>query len=415
MKRRIISLSLSLVLSFCGCANATENFQDAKNSVIDSVDESTEEISLAEELEDIEPYVYEPEFDSLNSEELLAYIEDNVYEELVNDIDDEEYFVENVEAIYVSKEYLEETAYNSKANIFFGYTLEDIENVYGDSKFVFTTNDEGKTIVTAFEDYDDTYDRIIKNVAIGSGVILICVTVSAVTGGTAPAISMIFAASAKTGTIMALSSAGIGGAAAGVTTQIKTGDLNEAIRAAALESSEQFKWGAISGTVLGGGSEAIALKGATLNGLTMNEAATIQKESKFPLELIKQFKSMDEYTVYKKAGLYTKIVNGRIALVRDIDPNYVATLEDGSKVTNLELMVKGKAPFDPKTGERFDVHHVNQDRDGVLAILTKSEHTGNDSILHDKAKEGVHNALTGDKSWSKKKADFWKAIASEYM
>ena len=70
----------------------------------------------------------------------------------------------------------------------------------------------------------------------------------------------------------------------------------------------------------------------------------------------------------EKAGLYTKIVNGRIALVRDIDPNYVATLEDGSKVTNLELMVKGKAPFDPKTGKRFDVHHVNQDRDGVLAI-----------------------------------------------
>ena len=52
MKKRIIALSLSLVLSFCGCANATENIQDAKNSVIDSVDESMEEISLTEELED---------------------------------------------------------------------------------------------------------------------------------------------------------------------------------------------------------------------------------------------------------------------------------------------------------------------------------------------------------------------------
>lgn len=58
---------------------------------------------------------------------------------------------------------------------------------------------------------------MLKNVAIGTGVILVCVTVSAVTAGAgAPAISLIFAASAKTGTIMALSSAGFGGFTAGV-------------------------------------------------------------------------------------------------------------------------------------------------------------------------------------------------------
>ena len=48
----------------------------------------------------------------------------------------------------------------------------------------------------------------------------------------------------------------------------------------------------------------------------MNEAAMIQKESGFPLELIKQFKSVEEYQVYKEAGLYTKMVNGKLALVR---------------------------------------------------------------------------------------------------
>lgn len=414
MAKKIIALCLSLALTLCGCGQVSQSSQNSQIETTENTEENAE-TAVVDSLEDIEPYVYEPEFDSLDDEELLSYIEDNVYEELVSDLNDEGYFVDNVEAIYISKEYLEESAYNSQSNIFFGYTLEDIENVYGDSKFVFTTNDEGKTVVTEFENYDDTYEQIIKNVAIGTGVILICVTVSVATGGTAPAVSMIFAASAKTGTVMALSSAGIGGLAAGITTQIQNGDVNEALKAAALESSEQFKWGAIFGTVLGGGGEAVALHGATLNGLTMNEAAMIQKESGFPLELIKQFKSVDEYNVYKNAGLYTKIVNGRIALVRDIDPNYIATLEDGTQISNLELMARGNAPFDPATGKRFDLHHINQDRDGVLAILTKAEHSGSNSILHDAAKEGVHNAVTGDKMWAAKKAAFWKALAAEMM
>lgn len=432
MVKKIIALTLSLALTLCGCSQAAQLPQgtesasqtvEASSLVTEnapqnlvSPDEDVSDIVDLVPLEDIEPYVYEPEFDSLDDEELRDYIEDNVYEELVGDLNSEGYFVENVEAIYISQEYIEEKAFNSKSNIFFGYTLEDIHEVYGDKRFVFTTNDEGKTIVTEFENYDDTYDQIVRNVAIGSGVILLCVTVSVVSGGLgAPAVSMIFAMGAKTGTIMALSCGGIGGLAAGITTQIETGDINQALKAAALEGSEQFKWGAIIGCAIGGAEEAILLKGATLNGLTMNEAALIQKESGFPIELIKQFKSIDEYNVYKNAGLYTKMVNGKIALVRDIDPNYIATLENGTQVSNLELMANGKAPFDPVTGQRYDLHHINQEKDSLLAILTKSEHTGSDAILHDKAKEGVHNPMTGDKQWPKKKADFWRALAAQYM
>ncbi len=58
-----------------------------------------------------------------------------------------------------------------------------------------------------------------------------------------------------------------------------------------------FKWGALGGTISGGVSEAVALKGVALNGLTMNEAATIQKKSKYPLDVIKQMHSMEEYQV----------------------------------------------------------------------------------------------------------------------
>ena len=169
---------------------------------------------------------------------------------------------------------------------------------------MFTLGDDGQTIVTEFQEYDDTYEQILKNVAIGTGVILICVTVSVVSGGLgAPAVSMIFAASAKTGTIMGLSSGLFSGVSAGVVTGMETGDFDEAMKAAALAGSEGFKWGAITGSVAGGAGEAIALKGATLNGLTMNEAALIQKQSGYPLDVIKQFSSMEQYQICQAAGL----------------------------------------------------------------------------------------------------------------
>lgn len=44
--------------------------------------------------------------------------------------------------------------------------------------------------------------------------------------------------------------------------------------------------------------EYITLKGATSLGLTLNEVTTIQKESKYPVEIIKQFHTMEEYEVF---------------------------------------------------------------------------------------------------------------------
>ena len=167
-----------------------------------------------------------------------------------------------------------------------------------------------------FEEYDDTFDKVIRNVAIGTGVILLCVTVSVVTGGLgAPAASMIFAASAKSATVFALSSGVISGVSAGVVEGLQTHDFDKAIKAAALKGSEGFMWGAVTGAVVGGATEAIALKGATMNGLTMNEAATIQKETKYPLDVIKQFSNMDQYQICKDAGLTAKMVNGKTAIL----------------------------------------------------------------------------------------------------
>ena len=193
------------------------------------------------------------DFHGLGDPNLLQYVEDQVYTTLADDFDNEDYIIENVQAIYISDEYLEEYAFNSQANIFFGYTIAELKEEFKDSAYVFTLGDNNETVVEPFVGYDDTYDKIIRNVAIGAGVILVCMTVSVVTGGIGlSTVSLVFAASAKTGTTVALSSGLLGGVAAGAVKGLQTGDINEALKTAALTGSESFKWGAILGSVSGG-------------------------------------------------------------------------------------------------------------------------------------------------------------------
>ena len=396
MKRLIALILVCALLTGCTPQTNSDGIQEETTAPATSQPESS--YSFTEE----EP----PEFSDLNDVNLLPYLEDSIYSELVTALNSEDYFVENVNAIYISKEYLEEVAYNSQENIYFGYTLSELDSYFQGTRYVFTLGDDGQTVVTEFQKYDDTYDQILKNVAIGTGVILVCVTVSIVTyGAGAPAVSMIFAASAKTGTIMALSSGVFSGVSAGVVKGIEIGDLNESMKAAALAGSEGFKWGAISGTIAGGAGEAIALKGATLNGLTMNEAALIQRESKLPLEFIKSFHSMDEYTVLKKGGLTLSKVNGRMALTQNIDWDFIGDIEDGR--TNAQRVIDGLAPLD-QSGKPYELHHIGQMSDSPLAILTNLQHKSNYSVLH--ANTGSTASNIDRNLFAKQKQDFWKAL-----
>ena len=396
MKRLIALILVCALLTGCTSQTNSDGIQEETTAPATSQPESS--YSFTEE----EP----PEFSDLNDVNLLVYLEDSIYSEIVTALNSEDYFVENVNAIYISKEYLEEVAYNSQENIYFGYTLSELDSYFQGTRYVFTLGDDGQTVVTEFQKYDDTYDQILKNVAIGTGVILVCVTVSIVTyGAGAPAVSMIFAASAKTGTIMALSSGVFSGVSAGVVKGIETGDLNESMKAAALAGSEGFKWGAISGTIAGGSGEAIALKGATLNGLTMNEAALIQRESKLPLEFIKNFHSMDEYTVLKNAGLTLSKVNGRMALTQNIDWDFIGDIEDGR--TNAQRVIDGLAPLD-QSGKSYELHHIGQMSDSPLAILTNLQHKSNYSVLH--ANTGSTASNIDRNLFAKQRQDFWKAL-----
>ena len=428
--KKLIAILLSGVLLLTGCANnvqiepTTSNTSSAQKADTESTaNDLTEEkdglihvIVEDDESADDSEYVYEPEFSSLNDSQLQAYVEDALYSELVSTLDSDKYYVENVSAVYVSQEYIDELTYNSKSNVYFGYTLEEIDAQFQGTRYVFTLGEDGDTIVQPFEEYDNTYEQIIKNVAIGTGVILVCVTVSVITTGAgAPAISLIFATAAKTGTIMALSSATLGGVSAGIVTGIETGDMSQALKAAELAASDGYKWGAITGAITGGAGESIkyanamkALRGAPLN-ITIQEAAAIQMQTGYPTEVISQFHSVEEFKVFQEAGLKAQMINGKLALVRkDID---LYNIVDEMGRNNLARMQNGLSPIGiDNTGNvfKYELHHIGQESDATLAILTTNEH--DIPVLH-----GLKDVSEIDrKSFDVVRKHFWKTMA-EYL
>lgn len=397
--KRIIALFLCFAIFLTSCSQSQLQATNPDNMPDNTSSETVDPVVW----EDAEPH-----YNALDDTLLLAHIEDLIYTETITALDSEEYFVESVNAVYISKEYLEEVAFNSQSNIYFGYTLDELNALFQGTRYIFTLGENGNTTVQELQEIEDVNtETILKNVAIGTGVILICVTVSVVSAGVgAPAVSMIFAVSATTAETMALSSAAFGGISAGIIRGIQTGDFNEAIEAAALSGSEGFKWGAITGAVLGGTSEAFLLKAATKSGLTMNEAAIIQADSGLPIDVISQMHSLNEYLVYKEAGLKPIMVNGRIALVQKVDLDYVSQLADGTDVTNLVRMQRGLAPLDPATGKAYQLHHIGQKADGTLAVVTEAQHQGNSAILNIVGKESEINRA----GFATVRKEFW-----EYM
>lgn len=393
--KKIISLLLVCIMLLTGCGPQSSN--------ANKTDLSTSQVATDDNI-NIEPD--EINFPTLDDEELINYIESNVYTNLIDKLDSDEYFIENITAKYISKEYLEEVAYNSQANIYFGFTLKELQEQFDESNFIFTLGDDGKTTVKEFESYDDTYDKVIRNVATGAGVILVSATISATTGVAAPAVSVIFAASAKTGTMVGLSDGVISGVVARVVNGIQTKDFDSALDAAALAGSDGFKWGALSGVVLGGASKVFELKGSTLNGLTMNEAAIIQKESKYPTDIIKNFHSVEEYKVLKAVNLEPQVIDGKMALVQKIDWDFIGDVKDGR--TNAQRVREGLAPLDP-SGKPYNLHHIGQKQDSPLAILTSKQHTDNNGILHTNTGQTPGEVDHGS-VFTKQKRMFWSEL-----
>ena len=337
--RRIIAVLLACVIAVTGCGSSasgngsgssavssTETVSETEETIIEektaettvetqtetdqmSVEQTSEESKTdsatnlnVEEAE--KEYLLAQSYSGLNDPKLLQQVEDSVYSGLVDEFNNEDYIIENVNAVYISKEYLEELDYNSQANIFFGYTLAELDEQFQGTRYVFTLGEDGGTVVQPFEEYeDDTYDKVIKNVAIGSGVILVCVTVSVVTGGVGLApISMVFAASANTATTFALSSSIIGAVSAGTIEGIRTGELDSALKAAAVGGSEGFKWGAIAGAIVGGGSELSAIHRASkaVDGAIEYAKGTVEIADDLPAWRQAELRALNEYGGYEQ-------------------------------------------------------------------------------------------------------------------
>ncbi|WP_311480236.1 HNH/ENDO VII family nuclease [uncultured Anaerococcus sp.] len=371
--KKIIPLILAISMVLTGCVKPKIENQPIKPSENQICDKSSKPVVLKEN---------KPKYKSLSDKGLLVDVEDLVYKETIDAINSEDYVVENVSSVYISKEYLEEVAFNSKSNVYFGYSLAELNEVFGGDSYIFTLGDDGKTKVQKLQAIDDDKTQeMIRNVAIGTGVILVCVTVSAVSAGPAPAVSMIFAASAKTAPKFAASSAAFGGISAGLVRGIETGDFGEIKEAAAMGASEGFKWGAIGGAVTGVAKEAFSSMSITNSKLKKGDVARIQMGNKWSMDVIKDIQDLDQYKVIK--GMKEIKINGRSVLVpKNIDLNFKIKLPDGTIVTNLDRINKNLSPIEAATGFPYELHHMGQKANGTLVMLTRDQHRGNYSILH---------------------------------
>ena len=152
---------------------------------------------------------------------------------------------------------------------------------------------------------------------------------------------------------------------------------------------------------------------AEKTGLAENEKAEIIKETGWPAEIVNCIESMDQCEVYKNADLHEAEIDGRKCLVKNIDMDYV---DPKTGLTNRELMEKGRAPIDAKTGESIELHHMGQNFNSPFAELcANSEHgDGKDAILHDKKVESWRQDPEKKNQYNNiQRPNHWKARAEE--
>lgn len=142
-------------------------------------------------------------------------------------------------------------------------------------------------------------------------------------------------------------------------------------------------------------------------GLSEEEKEQIRKETGWSDEIIDAIGSMEEYEIYKNAGLVEAEIDGKKCLIRnDIDWNQ----KDAKGRTNRERASQGLPPYN-KDGKTIELHHIGQHADSPLAELTPEEHRGkgNDSILHDKTKASEIDR----QAFARERNEHWEARAGQ--
>lgn len=238
--RRIIALLLICSFVFSGCSNSDsiETTSMKQNSTekneMDVAEENTSSEMINKETSDIIIDNKDMVYNDISDPKFLEYIEDTLSFELKNNLDDEIYTLEDIETVFYSKEYLEELEYNTQSNIYFGYTLDDIDKKFEGERYVFTLGEDGKTTIIPFEEYDDTFDGVLKAVAIGSGVFFLCATVKvAASAGAVTAMSKVktMFVVVKEKNVVRILSAGL---LNGVVEGINSGEIEAVVKATAV-------------------------------------------------------------------------------------------------------------------------------------------------------------------------------------
>ena len=84
------------------------------------------------------------DYKSLDDSNLQNLMMENIYSGLEANLSSDDYVVKSIAMTYISKEYIEELNYNNKSNIYFGFTLFELANMFQDKKYVFTVNDKNE-------------------------------------------------------------------------------------------------------------------------------------------------------------------------------------------------------------------------------------------------------------------------------
>lgn len=207
------------------------------------------------------------DFDFVNSDITSLAAQDHIKFTIEEDLCEilPDYYVDYVGTRYISQEYIEEFYYNSLNNVYFGYDYDEIVSAMQGINWTFTVDENGQTIVKEVKQSSSELVNIIKKVAIGTGVIVVCAVVSCVSGGVGAApIACFFAGAAKGALIGAVSGAAISGAIGGSISGIKTKSWEGALNGALNSAADGFMWGAITGALVGGFNSAACFAGNTL-------------------------------------------------------------------------------------------------------------------------------------------------------
>lgn len=226
-----VPLCLALALQGCGAPAQTGNVANSATS-----QESAQPVTSNNQ--------------KMSDADFVKKLEDSVYQLIVKDLDEngnrKDLQVQDVKAVYLSKEYLEQYTYNTKETKFFGTTLGELEKKFDKQKYVFDIDENGKTTCHAVGDFDNTFDEVTQAALLGSGVILISVTIVCVTGG-APVTALV-ACTANSAPAITANQAHLALLAASSAVAIfDDGDVGDAAKDIAFDTGSDFVMQAIGG------------------------------------------------------------------------------------------------------------------------------------------------------------------------